>query len=186
MQIICMVEGSSDDYFSNEKQRSMRPPSPCPHCNSKQVLRALGYYDRDVSRLNEKGYVRISVRRFRCIVCGKTVSLLPSFAQPYRIVLNATIQAFAAGDIYHPDVEWWIIYLRRYWKRFCFWLPLLRQSVPGIGLSPPSEDAAAYWRQVVIWAGSLSSATARLTSDFQITLFGRYRCHVPNRCEGEI
>jgi len=119
------------------------------------------------------------------MTCGKTVSLLPAFAQPYRIVLNETIEAFAAGHIFHSDVEAWTIHLRRYWKRFCFWLPHLHPTFQGIGLSPPPADPSTCWEGLVTWAGSLSGTTMKLTREYQVTLFGRYRCHVPNRSESE-
>ena len=42
--------------------------------------------------------VLIAVRRFVCRHCPVTVSCLPQFAQPYRLVCNETIEAFFAGE----------------------------------------------------------------------------------------
>ncbi len=58
-------------------------------------LWALGYYARNISRL-QLGFLRIWIRRFRCRFCRKTLSLLPSFAQPYRLIQNSTIERFVA------------------------------------------------------------------------------------------
>lgn len=179
MQLVCEIEESSEDYFLNRKQETMRPPRTCPHCGRSRYLRALGYYQRDVSRL-ECGILRISVRRFRCMACRKTVSLLPSFAQPYRIVLNVTIESYFGGNFYLPHVERWTTVMRRYWHRFCYWLPELLPLIKGLGLSPPMDDPVKCWASVLRWSESLSVATMRLTKLFSVTLFGRYRCHFPN------
>ena len=61
---------------------------------------ALGYYSRNVTS-PKRGVLRIFVRRFRCCECGKTVSVLPSFVQPYRLVLNLTINEFFERNPQH-------------------------------------------------------------------------------------
>jgi hypothetical protein len=43
--------------------------------------------------------VLIAVRRFVCRHSPVTVSCLPQFAQPYRLVCNETIEAFFAGNL---------------------------------------------------------------------------------------
>jgi hypothetical protein len=53
----------------------------CPQC-SEGVLKKHGYYKRYLLLLFFAGI--ILVRRFRCASCGRTVSLLPSFAHPGR------------------------------------------------------------------------------------------------------
>lgn len=75
-----------------------------PHCRRIKTLCALGYYVRNLSRLGA-GALQLSVRRFRCCVCRKTVSLLPAFAQPYRFVQNHTIEYFVRGGPF-SDTQW--------------------------------------------------------------------------------
>lgn len=179
MQIICPVNSSSEEYHYNRQQTLMRPPPCCPHCHRERSLRALGYYQRDVTRL-ERGTLRISVRRYRCVICRKTVSLLPEFAQPYRMVLNVTIEAYTSGRYCRPDVERWQQLLQRYWRRFCNWQPELFRIIEGIGLSPPFGDPAMCWHELLNWGGSLGEINIRLTTIYRVALFGRYRCHLPN------
>lgn len=180
MQIISPMSCSSDEYFLHKKQRGLRPPSQCPHCTAFHSFRALGYYERYLAGA-VSGILRIQVRRFRCTCCRRTVSLLPSFAQPYRIVLNEMIQWFFSGDIYRREVEPWADLIRQYWRRFCSWLPeLCRDLEPMTGLSPPPENPEKCWSILIQWGGSLSIATLQLTRICRVTFFGRYRCHSPN------
>ena len=55
--------------------------SLCPACRS-DVLRGHGYYKRYVISAGFDGILLI--RRYICKTCGRTVSLLPSFAHPGR------------------------------------------------------------------------------------------------------
>jgi transposase-like protein len=53
----------------------------CPHCGA-DLLRKHGYYKRYLILLHFTGV--ILARRYICKTCGRTVSLLPSFAHPGR------------------------------------------------------------------------------------------------------
>ena len=81
MQIIHVLEIDPEQYAAESFHKRMLPPGKCPHCRRVKTLWSLGYYSRNLSRLGF-GALLIFVRRFRCWCCGKTVSLLPSFAQP--------------------------------------------------------------------------------------------------------
>ena len=48
----------------------------------------------------------------------------------------------------------------------------------GFGRAPPAT-AEGLWPWLKEACGSMSSATRRLVTDFQITLFKRYQCHQP-------
>jgi len=64
------------------------------------------------------------------MACRKTVSLLPAFAQPYRVVRNETIQAYLSESRrMRMDALHWEETIRRYWKRFLAWLPELSTMV---------------------------------------------------------
>src|SRR3984893_12723871 len=60
---------------------------------------------------SEAGHVRQSITdggaTFFCRCCAVTVSCLPRFAQPYRVVCNATIEAFFACRTDRTDVRGW-------------------------------------------------------------------------------
>ena len=115
----------------------------------------------------------------------KTVSILPAFAQPYRLVRNHAIQRYFCGHRNDVDTKPWLVLLRRYWKKFCWWV-----SRPDavwhsrLDHAPPPRSAAAWWELAVGTFGSMLVATRALVSDSQVTLFGRYRCHRPNAPPG--
>lgn len=139
---------------------------------------ALGYYSRNVTS-PKNGVLRISVRRFRCWRCGRTVSVLPSFVQPYRLVLNVTINEFFGGTLSANAVSW-LPLLKQYWNRFSDWLPQIDQIIRSVVTrSPPHPDADGWWRVMAATFGDLERITAALVGQFGVTLFGRYRCHSP-------
>ena len=179
MQIICTVSLSPDCYANESFHRNIKPPIECPHCNIRGTLAALGYYSRNVTG-TKRGVLRIFVRRFRCRLCGRTVSILPSFAQPYRLVLNATINEFFGGTLGANSLSW-LSLLQQYWNRFTKWIPEINHVIKSVvERSPPHPDAAGWWRVIVAIFGDLEKITGTLVSRFGVTLFGRYRCHSPN------
>jgi hypothetical protein len=178
MQIICTVSLSPDRYAKENFQRSIQRPTSCPHCGIRNVLAALGYYSRNVTS-SKSGVQRILVRRFRCCSCGRTVSILPSFAQPYRLVLNVTISEFFGGTISANALSW-LPLLKQYWNRFANWLPQIDRVIKSaVSRSPPHLDAAGWWQVMVATFGGLERITVALVGRFGVTLFGRYCCHSP-------
>jgi hypothetical protein len=176
MQIIYTILLSPDRYAKENFQRSIRRPASCPRCGIRNVLVALGYYSRNVTG-SKSGVLRILVRRFRCCNCGKTVSVLPSFAQPYRLVLNVTIGEFFGGTLATTALSW-LPLLKQYWNRFANWLPEIDNIIRSlVERSPPQPDATGWWRVMAATFGDLAKITAALVGQFGITLFGRYRCH---------
>ena len=183
MQCLVAVSKTSNEYLKGELHRIIRPPLRCPHCQKPGTLWALGYYQRYISLLT-RSVTLISVRRFRCVICRKTVSLLPLFAQPYRTICNDVIHAYFSGRRRSLIVIHWEVTLQQYWKRFAKWLPQLAKFVGNhYGLSPPISEPPAWWFFLTHYHRGLNRATSRLVRDFSITPFGRYRCHTPNRSE---
>ena len=179
MQIIRVLQVSADHYASTSVHQSIEPPVKCPHCDAVDVLKALGYYSRNVTSTN-RGVLRILVRRFRCRCCGRTVSILPSFAQPYRLILNATINEFFGGTLGANSLSW-LSLLQQYWNRFTKWIPEINHVIKSVvERSPPHPDAAGWWHVIVTAFGNIEKITGTLVSRFGVTLFGRYRCHSPN------
>lgn len=107
-----------------------------------------------------------------------TVSCLPRFAQPYRVVCNATIEAFFEGSSARNDVRAWSELLGRYRRAYQRWFGSLRMECGALfGRSPPGEEALIFWGRIMETCGGLASATGKLVDQLRVTLFGRYRCH---------
>ena len=179
MQLIHVVDMSPEQYVAENFQKRIRPPTKCPHCLRANTLWAWGYYSRNLSLIGA-GVLCFFVRRFLCRYCRKTVSFLPSFAQPYRLVRNRTIENYARGKLLADEVIRHLDLLSQYWRRFCLWLPELERTLGhALGRAPPRDPVAA-WRFLLESHSDLGSTTQNLVTAFQITPFGRYRCHRPN------
>ncbi len=178
MQIILEYSGSPEQYVDGAAHKEVLPPPACPACGETDCLESLGYYTRGLSRKGSPGVMPIAVRRFRCAACGVTVSLLPNFAQPYRLVRNETVQMFFDGERDADDVLRWYYLLRRYSRRFCWWFPeLFVRTAIRPGRSPPVNMFEEFWGIFKDLWGPLALATGRLVRGFQVTPFGAYRCH---------
>src|SRR5688572_9321457 len=97
VQIIVQVRCTPEVYSTEQRYSGMVRPRKCPNCGRASKLVALGYYERWLSGLSARD-LRLLIRRFRCQGCGRTVSLLPDFAQPYRLVRNDAIESHFGGD----------------------------------------------------------------------------------------
>jgi hypothetical protein len=169
---------SVDEYVSTSSHQGIEPPIKCPLCDAGKALKSLGYYARNVTS-PKKGVLRIFVRRFRCCKCSKTVSVLPSFVQPYRLVLNVTINEFFGGTMKTSALSW-LPLLKQYWNRFTNWLPQIEKIIRSlVERSPPQPDATGWWEVMAATFGDVERITAALVGQFGVTLFGRYRCHSP-------
>lgn len=159
--------------------KSIERPVACPNCGISRSLAALGYYTRHVT--HHRKIVAIVVRRFRCKNCGKTTSILPCFAQPYRLVANAAIEAFFFQPIIRPDDPWSSL-LKAYWIRFADWIPELSKALSTqlMRSPPPISSAPEWWDLLRTMFGCLEVMTRTVVSAFRITIFGRYQCHFPN------
>ena len=170
---------SVEEYSEGESHKRIAPPIRCPNCRKPGSLRVLGYYSRYTTRIRS-GTPLIHIRRFRCLQCQRTTSLLPSFAQPYRLVLTETIEAYMAGNTSRPDVLRSEDHLKRYWQQYLLWLPHLRVHLHKQLRHVAIRTAEAVWQAVMQLGGGLTLTTLMLTREHQITMFGRYKCHLPN------
>lgn len=178
MQIVRTMPVCISTYVNQSVHATVKPPCQCPHCHAQDKFEALGYYSRNVTNTG-RGVSRISVRRFRCLCCGRTVSILPSFAQPYRLVINSTISEFFTGSVSATALSW-LPLLKQYWNRFANWVPKIGKILRTVTQrAPPQPEAAAWWEVIAAVFGGIENITTTLVSQFGVTLFGRYRCHSP-------
>ena len=81
MQILHPFAGSIQQYAEQIADPDRYRPDHCPQCQAQHPLIAHGFYSRT---LVDAGFNdSISVRRYLCRSCKRTVSLLPQFALPY-------------------------------------------------------------------------------------------------------
>lgn len=179
MQIIVPVALTPEQYVQNEYHQQIARPANCPNCQKACTLKALGYYSRFVTALLTAAVLAIWVRRFWCRHCDITVSCLPDFAQPYRVVNNPTIEDGFQGKN-QPQVQRWASLVQGYWKRFEGHWPQLRSQVgASFGRCPPGATARQFWEKLKEACGSLTTATRQLVHNFGETLFATYQCHQP-------
>jgi hypothetical protein len=90
--LVVLVEqlcARSADTPSLDKLRPIycsNPACGAPARNSEGILQLVGHgvYLRQVRGLTEVGWMEIWIRRFRCLVCGCTMSVLPDWLHPWR------------------------------------------------------------------------------------------------------
>jgi hypothetical protein len=163
------------EYLEQGGAEQVQKPENCANCGVAHCLEALGYYWRYISHLLE--YLRIRIRRFVCLRCRVSISCLPDFAQPYRVVNIQTVEAGFNGGNARPEVHWGSL-IAVYWKKFTAFLQgLLRTVGNAFGPCPVQVQAEDFWRLILKECSSLAAATEQLVRRFRVCLFGRYRCH---------
>jgi hypothetical protein len=177
MQKIIPTSLTPEQYAEQEYHKQVKPPENCPNCDQGHVLEALGYYSRYVTQ-SIAAVLLIWIRRFLCRHCCVSVSCLPQFAQPYRLVNTQTVEAGFNEQSARPDVQRWVHLIQAYWNRFEQHLPQLLQRVGNafgpVGLQVTAQD---FWRQLRQCCAHLAAATQELVHRFRTCLFGTYRCH---------
>jgi hypothetical protein len=81
MQILHPFRGSIQQYEQELFNPDRYRPAHCPLCHGPDPLRGHGFYCRTLVDVNYDGSIR--VRRYLCLLCRRTVSLLPEFVLPY-------------------------------------------------------------------------------------------------------
>jgi hypothetical protein len=177
MQTIYQTSLTPEQYAGQDFHKQVAPPQNCPNCQHAHCLEALAYYHRYITTATIL-VLWIWVRRFLCRSCRVSVSCLPSFAQPYRVVNTSTITAGFNGQEARPEVQHWRDLIGGYWQRFETHLPvLLRQVGNAFGPLPLDPTGKGFWEQLLGCCGGLASATQQLVHQFHACLFGTYRCH---------
>jgi len=177
MQRILACALTVEQYESSEAHLQVVAEGQCPNCEAVNTLGRHGTYGRWVT--GELGrLIWILVARFLCAVCRRTVSYLPSFCLPYRVIRGATFEAFLNGDRRDLGVRRWEHLLKSYERRMHAFHPELRRVVGrGFGRAPPAGKA--FWPWLKEACGSMTAATRRLVEHFKITVFRSYQCHQP-------
>lgn len=173
MQNLFKTSLTPQQYVEQDYQKQVKPPESCLNCGRAPSLEALAYYQRYVTSFT--AVLLIWVRRFLCRHCRVSVSSLPEFAQPYRALNNATLEAGFNGQTQKREVQHWGAAIEVYWERFQAHLPrLLRQVGNAFGALPLQPTATDFWKQLLQHCGDLAGATAQLVHQFHTCWFGTY------------
>src|SRR6516162_11746623 len=97
MQMLHPFVGSIQQYSEAISDPDRYRPDHCPQCEAKQPLTAHGFYCRTLVDLGFDGVIR--VRRYLCLLCRRTVSLLPEFALPWLRFSLTVIALFLAARL---------------------------------------------------------------------------------------
>ena len=138
-----------------------------------------GVYERNIS--NKSSSLRIIILRYFCKPTGATVSLLPDFAQPYRLLQSDLIEAYFFERA-NGCIDSWLDLLKSYRRCFETWHIELSAVVGfALGRAPPAMGSSAveYFKWLVGACGkSLGNVTRTLTKQLKVSTFGRYQCHL--------
>jgi len=113
MQRITPTSLTPEQYAQEQYHKQVKPPESCPNCKQLHCLEALGYYSRFITQ-SVAAVLEIWIRRFLCRHCRISVSCLPQFAQPYRLVNTPTVEAGFQGRRERADVQRWAVLIAAY------------------------------------------------------------------------
>jgi Domain of unknown function (DUF6431) len=100
MQILHRTFASIQQYVQDIRSRAaanLYRPQSCPMCGARHPLRAHGFYYRTLVAV--KWDELIPVRRYLCLVCRHTLSLLPQFVLPYLRFGIAIVRRFLVARL---------------------------------------------------------------------------------------
>lgn len=175
VQLHVHIDTTADEYIKEAGHGKVKPPESCPDCGHRKVHRH-GFYERGVVELGV--LLLILVARFLCPGCHRTVSCLPSFALPYRMIVAETVEAFfqqryaEAGIARHRDL------LEVYRQRWNERAPEI-ERISG-GYFGPLNDQPSPKRLLESMLGQwgkLRRASQELLDRFGESLLGVYRIH---------
>jgi hypothetical protein len=187
MQILHRFAASIQEYLKQISDPDLCRPDHCPLCDAQHSLIARGYYNRALVDLEFDDFIRI--RRYLCVFCRRTVSLLPEFALPYlrfsisiislflvaRLLEGRTLKAAAAAAS-QPNMPY---------QRGQFWIRRFRTQAVGLCAALAARTAvisaanfvakALHMLQSIGWI----SAHRFLFSELRIHLLGWPRFLAP-------
>lgn len=180
MQVIISFHGGPEEYVRDGAHRKVVRPDACPICDEPGCMRAHGFYSRWISSPSRIRLMLIWIRRFLCRACHLTTSMLPDFAQPYRLVATDTVDKYFSDARDGADVNVWAEHLARYQTRLEERIPETKAALEaayGIGDLP--LESTPLWLVVSRIFDGARRFTARFAGEVGMTVFGIYGCHRP-------
>jgi len=180
MQVIFAFHSGPEEYARDCAHRKVARPADCPICGKSGPMRAHGYYSRSVSGPGRMKLLLIWIRRFLCLACRLTTSMLPDFAQPYRLVATDTVDQYFSDARDGAEVNAWSEHLSRYHRRLEYRIPETREALAiTYQLDALPVVARDLWCEVCRHFGGARTFTARFAGEVGMTVFGIYDCHRP-------
>ena len=184
MQNIFLSNQEAKDYVEkNGAGKYPAAPVKCPHgdCGIPLKMKKNGYYTREVITLTFSG--RIRIRRYKCLKCGKTVSMLPSFCVAgftygVEFIITLLQQVIGLGSIKKTVKEWrnrfesisrrlvqkYMVRLRNNRKMIQYGINQLSPDNIGLGRMPGDND----WTKSFLF-GMRPSLSPEFNAKFQKT-----------------
>jgi len=191
MQILHPFAGSIQHYFDEIADPDRYRPDHCPQCEAQHPLTGHGFYRRTLVDDAFDGV--ISVRRYLCLCCKRTVSLLPEFVLPWLrfsisvialflaarllsgLTLVAAARAAAQPGMLYQRGQFWI---RRFQKQApALSLALVPLETPG----HPRDPVADFVSRTLRMLESIGWIVAHrfLFSQLRVHLLGWPACLIP-------
>ena len=181
MQLIISFHGGPVEYVRDGAHRKVGRPDACPICDEPGCMRAHGFYSRSVSAPGRIRMLLIWIRRFLCRACHLTTSMLPDFAQPYRLVATDTVDKYFSDVRDGADVNVWAEHLARYQKRLEERIPETKSALlTAYDIGELPLESTDLWLVVCRIFDGARRFTARFASELGMTVFGIYDCHRPS------
>jgi hypothetical protein len=190
MQSLHPFHGSIQQYLQELSDPDRDRPNHCALCGSQDPLRAHGFYGRTVVDVQYDGPIR--VRRYLCLRCRRTVSLLPEFVLPYlrcsirvialflvsRLLKGRTLRE-AARAAFQPHMpyqrgQFWVRRFQRQAQALCAPLASLTRPVA-------AKDFLTRALQMLEATGWIA-AHRFLFAELRVHLLGWPRFLVPHGC----
>lgn len=157
-------------------------PRPCCHVDASHKVYAHGFYQRLANYLSALVAVHRDVRRWLCVTCGRTFSVLPADVLPYRQVSVSAVEKHfdAQANEATPPAATVLTEgcLKRAWLRFTLRLTALTASLGQLMQREDLADAKRFWQGLRRW-GNLEEILRVLSADFQTSLLQDYLCLRP-------
>ena len=192
MQILHPFTGSVQQYLAQlAATPDLYRPTHCPQCHAKDPPNAHGFYTRTIIDTATAFDGLIRVRRYLCVACARTVSLLPEFALPYLRSSIAVIALFLVARLLHAKTlkaslppktpyqsgQFWLRRFRAQAESLCVALAAITKPMPApnfvqralhmlqaSGWIPAHRFLFTNLRQHMLgWPPSLAPAGLRLT-----------------------
>jgi Domain of unknown function (DUF6431) len=188
MQILHPFVGSIQEYSAAISDADRYRPDHCPQCQAKQPLTGHGFYCRTLVDLGFDGVIR--VRRYLCLLCKRTVSLLPEFALPWLrfsltvislflvahllrgLTLAAAALAAAQRAMPYQRGQFWIRRFRRQAEHLCAALAELA--------APPTATSFVSRALAMLESIGWIAAHRFLFADLRMHLLGWPAFHAPD------